>query len=286
MNLLAHADPSVLLSNGDPGRPDDPLAGSRWRQFGRGFAAAFAGFGWVARHPDARIPVLVAVAVYVAVWLTALATAAAWDAPFARFAVHDLGHTWWQIALAATLRGLAYVLFWVLALLFALVFALPVCAPAFAWVADRTERRWFGGAPVAGASWRTLAVEMARGLGRALALVTLQLVGAALLWLPGFVLGLALPPLGAAWAIGVGGCWNALFLALALGSFALDNARLPLPEQLALVRRAAPLLAGFGLAAQVLGWVPFTVPFLVAAATLLVCRLHGYGHCRWPTRES
>ena len=270
----------------DPPPDVDPLAGPRLGQFGRGLAAAFAGFGWVWRHPDARGPIVVAIAIYCAVWLAALATAATWDAPFARFAVDEIGPAGWQLVLTAALRGLAYVLFWVLAVLLALLFALPVCAPVFAWVADRTERRWFGGVPIAGASWRTLAVEMARGFGRALALVALQVAGAALLWLPGFVVGLAVPPLGAAWAFGIGGCWNALWLALALGSFALDNARLPLPEQLALVRRAAPLLAGFGVAAQVLGWVPFAVPFLVVAATLLLCRLHAHGHCRWPTRDT
>ncbi len=267
-----------------PPRSPDPLAGTPLHQAWTGFRAAGAGFGFTLRHGDLLSVAALAMALYLAVWVAFLWLAATWDGVAVAAVMGPAPESWWAVALWHVGRVLLYAALWLASLVLAATVALPVLSPAFAWLAERVEQRWYG-AQVPGQTWGAFAVETLRGIGRGLALLVIEVTGGVALWAVGMVLTLAFAPLGALFTIAVGGGWGALALGATMSGFALENNRVPLAAQLALLRRRTAVWLGFGFAAQWLVWVPLTVPFLVVSATMLVCRLHDHGHCRLPARD-
>jgi uncharacterized protein involved in cysteine biosynthesis len=241
----------------------------------RGAHAALQGFGFARSHQDVRRACLAAVALYLLVWLAIMALAAHFDAQVAARLLGDPAPGGWQRALWYVMDVGFYLLWWLMALLLAVTLALPVLTPLCTIVANRTEQRYFGAEarPMA----HGLLTELVRGLGRAVLLGSLQLGGTLLLWVAGMALGAGVPLVGAPLAFGLGAVWNALWLAVVLAGFTLDEHDTPWRQQLAMVRRNMAVWLGFGLVANMLAWLPFTMPYLVVAATLQLCRLHESG---------
>jgi uncharacterized protein involved in cysteine biosynthesis len=241
-----------------------------------GALAALQGFGFAFRHRNLWLLCLAAMLAYALVWLAALALATHLTGPFVHAHLAQPGPASWQQALWQLERAGIYLLAWLLAAALALVLALPLLSPLFSWLAARTERHYFGhdGEPLPG----NALVEPVRALGRAVALSAIQLGGAILLWLTGIALGLIAPPVGSAFALLIGGGWNALWLTAVFIGFALDEHATPLSQQIKLLRQHAATWLGFGLVASVLAWLPPAVPFLVVSGSLLVCRLQAHGH--------
>lgn len=263
----------------------DPGAGLASRRFLHGARAALSGFGFALRHGRVLSLCLAAMVVYAAVWGVMLWLASHYDARFAQAVLWQPTEAWWDAALWQITRVGAYVLFWVGAIAVAMALAMPVLSPLFSLLADRVDASYHGddGAPMP--PLPELLAEMLRGFGRALVLVAIQLGGSVGLWLAGLVLSFVVPPLGPIFTVLVGGSWNALWVAMTLSGFALENNRVDLRTQIGLLRGQLAQFVGFGVVAQVLAWLPFSVPFLVVAATLLVCRLHDHGHCPLPVRS-
>jgi hypothetical protein len=264
----------------------DPGEGSALRRFMAGLTAVAHGYGFALRHTDVLLLCGAAVVCYGAVWLTAIALAIHFDGLVVDALVSSLGNAAWQRALTQFSRALAYLAFWLAALTSAVAVAMPACAPVFSLLADRTERRWYAGCATPAQSWRAIAREMMAGVGRALLLAAIQLVGSVTLWLPGLALGFALPPLGSLYAAVVVGGWNALWYTMAATGFVLENNHTRARDQMTAVRSNWAIFIGFGAVAQWLAWLPPNVPFLVVGATLLTCRLRDHGRCRLPARDA
>lgn len=263
-----------------PGRP----AARAWL----GASMALRGVTFALRHADVLLGALGVLAVYAAVWLALLGVAARYDQALVQAWTADLGSgdgSWWRSGLASVARGAAYALVWAAAILVAWLLALPLCGPLLALLAERVEHRATGrvGAPPA---WHTLLAEMLRGAVRSAVMALLLAIGSAAVWLSGVALGALLPPVGGLWTLLAGGAWQALGVASMTASFALENQRTPLAEQLATLQRHRAIWLGFGATALPLCWLPLGVPFAVIGATLLVLHLHAAGELRLPARDA
>ncbi len=251
-------------------------------QWFQGTRAALQGFLFARQHPDVRRACLAAVALYLLVWLAIMALAAHFDGPVATALLGQPAPGGWQRALWYVLDVGFYLLWWLMALVLAVTLALPVLTPLCTIVATRTEQHYFASQPRPPA--HGLLTELARGTGRAVVLSGLQLGGTLVLWLLGMAVGAWLPLVGAPIAFALAACWNAHWLAVVLVGFSLDEHDTPWRQQLAMVRRDLPLWLGFGMVANVLAWLPFTMPYLVVAATLQLCRLHESGRLQLQRR--
>lgn len=253
-----------------------------------GASMAVRGLTFPLLHKDVFLMCLLVLAVYAAIWLGLLGLAARWDQAAVHWLTGDLqdpqGGAWWRGALTAIARGAAYVLTWAAAILAASLLALPLCGPLLSLLADRVEARAAGQTGPLPA-WTTLVAEMGRGAVRSAVLALLLAIGSALIWLVGAAVGALIPPLGGLWTLLAGGAWQALGAASMTASFALENQRTSLAEQLATLQRHRAIWLGFGALALPLCWLPLGVPFAVTGATLLVLRLHAAGELRLPARD-
>lgn len=265
-------------------RPDraydlpDPTLGTGVQRFIAGVKCAFSGFAFTLRHGRVLAWCAGAVGLYLLLWGLILWLAAAWDQSFVTSLLWLRGPSWWESALWQMARFGLYLLFWIAAVLLAFVIALPLMAPVFTLLAEVVEQAFYGDAARLETSWAELAREMAVSLTRSAALSMFNLAGAAAIWAIGLAAGLVFPPLGTALGVVFGGGWAAMWLAIIGMSYVLENNRTPLAEQLRLPGRNLPLLLGFGTVAQVMAWLPLTVPLIVVSATVLCCRLGRHGH--------
>lgn len=264
----------------------DPAQGTPLRRAWQGMQAAFGGFGFAVRHGDVAAWVAGAVAWYLLIWIVVLWTAAAWDHDFAEALLWVRGPSWWESALWQAAQVLVYVVFWILALVLAFVVALPLMAPVFTLLAEVVERRFYGDVAHTAYSAAEMARELVNSLFRSLILALINVLGAAVIWAVGMALSLIFPPLGTIFAVVVGGAWAAMWFAFMGMNWLLENNRSALSHQFGLAGRQFPLMLGFGALAQVLAWLPPTVPLIVVGATVLCCRLNRHGHVALPLRDT
>ena len=264
----------------------DPVTGGRLRQVWGGVQAAFGGFGFAVRHGDVAAWVAGAVAWYLLIWVVVLWTAAAWDHDFAASVLWVRGPSWWESALWQVANVLVYLVFWVLALVLAFTIALPLMAPVFTMLSEVVERRFYGDAAHLPYNPGELLRELAFSGARSFVLAIINVAGAAMIWGVGLMLSLIFPPLGTIFSLLVGGSWAAMWFAFMGMNWILENNRSALSQQFSLAGRQLPLMLGFGAVAQLLAWLPPTVPLIVVGATLLCCRLNRHGHVALPLRDA
>lgn len=248
--------------------------------------AAFGGFGFAVRHGDVAAWVAGAVAWYLLIWVVVLWSAAAWDHDLAETLLWVRGPSWWESALWQAAKVLIYVVYWVLALVLAFTIALPLMAPVFTMISEVVERRFYGDAAHVSDSPRELLVELVNSGFRSLVLALVNVLGAAVIWGLGLLLGLIFAPLGTVFSLAVGGSWAAMWFAFMGMNWILENNRSALSQQFGLAGRQWPLMLGFGVVAQLLAWLPPTVPLIVVGSTVLCCRLNRHGRVALPLRDA
>ncbi len=263
----------------------DPTLGSKPRCFLNGLQSAFAGVAFTFRHGRMLGWMAAAVALYLLIWVAVLWAAAAWDDDFAQTLLWVRGPSWWESALWQISRVLIYIVFWIIALLLAFSIALPLMAPMFTLLSEMVERSFYGDIAGATGTPAVLARELINSLARSLLLSTLNILGAATIWGIGLLLGLIFPPLGTVFGVAVGGGWSALWFVFIGMTYVLENNRTSLSQQVRLPGRHTALLLGFGTVAQVMAWLPPTVPMIIVSATVLCCRLNRHGHIPMPIRD-
>ncbi len=263
----------------------DPLAGHALSRLLAGLRAAPAGFRFALKHPAVLRWTLAAEVVYLAVWVAVIWAAAAYDARFVQWALWEPGPAWWQTALHSVAEVLLYVVFWLITLLGAYAVAMPITSPLFSFVAEATEAAFFGTDAPPGPPVAELVMELLRSVRRSVALLLVNVLGAAGIWLVSSVLGLVFPPAGTVVGVAFGGGWSALWIGMSGVNWVLENNRAPFAQQSRLARESVPLLLGFGLLAQWIAFIPLTAPFVVISGSMLVCRLHAHGRCPLPLRE-
>ena len=260
------------------------LGGSPFARARFGAAAVLRGPQLALQHRDLAVLCLVTAALYTAVWVLVLWQAATWDQDVARWLVPPQGPRWFEVALQAVARTAAYVLVWLFALALAGPLALPMCGPLFSLLAERTVLAITGDAAPT-LSWRLVIGETVRSAVRGMVISLGQLAGVVLIGTLAFGAGLLVPPLGAVLSATLMPCWNGLGMAAMAMSFALDNHRCTLAEQLRVVQEQRAVMVGFGLAAQALAWLPLLMPVVVVAASALVMELRATGAVRFAEPE-
>ena len=264
-----------------PDTDRDPATGNVGHQLWTGATAMLAGPRLALQHRDIALGCAAAAAMYVLIWCAVLFAASRYDQAFVLWlAPHD-GPAWYEHALAVAVKGSLYGLFWLAVVVAAAPVALPLCAPVLAVLAGRVEQR-VANTPPPTMGWRLQAIEALRGAVRGLMVGAVLLAGNAIIWTLCSVLGLLFAPLGVVASAVLAPAWNALGLAALATSFALENRRCRLADQLALLQRRRAVLLGFGLAAQLVAWMPLLMPLVVVAGSALVVRLHRHGHVRYP----
>ena len=264
----------------DLGLPD-PAAGATLVRFANGFKAIAQGPRLALRHNDILLWSLATALLYCAIWVAVLATAARFDQEFVRWLTPSDGPQWWIHALYLLAKWALYAVFWLTAVVATAPIALPLCAPALGMLAEKVEAHVAGRGPPA-VRWATLLAEAVRGAVRGLLISVVLVAGDVAIWVACTLLSLIFAPLGLVLSLTVAPAWHALGLAALATSFALENRRCRLADQLAFLQEQRAVLIGFGLAAQALAWMPLLMPFVVIAATALVVRLHAHGHVRYP----
>lgn len=263
----------------------DPAIGGALRRLFSGLAAALAGIGVAFSERRILRWTLLAVAIYCVIWVAVIVVAAAWDARFVEALLWTPDASWWQGLLHRIASVLLYIVFWLAVLVATWMVAMPIVSPIFAFVAEAAECAFLDVPAPPTPALRELGVEAIRSVRRSLLLVGVNVAGAVCIWLVGVLSGLIFAPLGTAVGVVVGGGWACGWVALSSCSYVLENNRVSFADQMRLLRSMPTLMVGFGLVGQLLAILPFTAPFVVVSATVLICRLHRHGHCPLPVRD-
>lgn len=263
----------------------DPGRGSVVTQAWAGVRAALAGFSWCFRSRSIAVWTGAAVLIYVTLWSVAMYVAASWDDRLVHAVMWPRGTAWWESAAYEIAKSALYFVFWLAAVVMTFVVALPIVSPVFAFVAEATENEYFQDPIAHRSSVSELLKELLHSVVRSAALVALHLSGAIAIWVFGLLAGLLFPPAATLIGVALGGGWSAAWIAMAAASYAFENNRTPARRQLALLNAKPGLLLGFGAVAQFMAWIPFFAPLTVVSATVLLCRLHDFGHVELPLRR-
>lgn len=240
--------------------------------FVHGAGYAFAALRLVRKDTVIRRRCLSIGLLYLLMWLLAIAAAVTFGGDLIARILGAPGEAWWAEALWWLGRVVLWI-GWLLAVVLAMAaLASPLLSPWLTGLAGLVTSRVTGQAGPHESVARVL-VESLRDAGRAAVLAVVELSGAAAWSFGGWLLGMAVPPVGAVIGVGLGGAWSATFKALTAMSFGLDNRHVRLLDQFALVRGRLTTMLGLGLPVQLLMWLPLTLPIAVVAGELAVIEL-------------